>query len=324
MRKTANTNRAADIAIKAAIKAAERIEKKAEKRAQKLRARAERLQAAAAMPCGMIDNMDALRGLKQLLDNSATAVITDPPYAVKMASWDKVLPDPKIWAEALRVLKPGAYCVVAAAPRLAHRMAIMLEDAGFEIKDMLIWNYSQSFPGAYGIEGEWRSNLKTNHEPWIVARKPFEQGLNLTENWKKWGTGCVRTGAAGQDEAWKTNVISCKKPEDTERDLGVGYLPFPYVLPPVKKSGAWVNSSKHGNTHPTVKPASLMRAIVRAFCPDRGFVIDPFLGSGTTAMAAIAEGHDFAGFELDPGYWALASERAHLALFHPELVPAAA
>lgn len=272
----------------------------------------------------MIDNRDALDGLKTLPENSITAIITDPPYAVGMASWDKVLPDPRIWEEAHRVLKPGAFAVVAAAPRLAHRMAGMLEDAGLVIRDTVIWHYTQSFPGACGIEGAWRSNLKTNHEPWIVAQKPLEDGLSLRENWKKWGVGCVRTGESGGGERWKTNLIACGKPKKRERDLGTGHLPFPYRLPKAKSSGAWSNSARQNNTHPTVKPIALMRSLVQLFAPNQGVVLDPFLGSGATGMAAVAEGNDFIGYELNHGYWGLATDRIHFALDNPHLIPAAA
>ncbi|MCG6111572.1 MAG: site-specific DNA-methyltransferase [Paracoccus sp.] len=270
---------------------------------------------------GMIDNIDALAGLQQMDDNSATAMVTDPPYGIDLADWDSEVPGVEIWKEALRVLKPGAFAVVAAAPRTAHKTAAALEAAGFVVRDMLVWRYGQSFPGAWGVDGEWRSNLKTNQEPWVVAQKPLTKGLSLWENWKIWGTGCVRTGASGGSTPWKTNVIDCPKPSKKERNLGTGYLPFPYTLPKTTKSGKWKNCTTQKNTHPTVKPLALMRAIVRAFCPDNGLVIDPFLGSGTTAMAALAEGHSFAGFELNPGYWSLATERACFALDHPHLVP---
>lgn len=273
---------------------------------------------------GMIDNVDALTGLQGLDDNFATAMVTDPPYGIDLADWDGDVPGVDIWMEAFRVLKPGAYAVVAAAPRTAHKTATALEAAGFVVRDTVVWRYGQSFPGAVGIEGVWRSNLKTNQEPWVVAQKPLSKGLSLYENWKIWGTGCVRTGATGGSEPWKTNVIDCRKPSKKERNLGTGYLPFPYTLPKTTKSGGWQNSTTQRNTHPTVKPLSLMRSIVRAFCPDNGLVIDPFLGSGTTAMAALAEGHSFAGFEINHGYWSMSVERACFAMDYPHLVPVAA
>lgn len=267
-------------------------------------------------------NQDCLAGMQMLDTNSVSACITDPPYGIDIAKWDGKVPSVEIWKEVLRVLKPGAFCVAAAAPRTAYQTARALEEAGFEIVDTIVWHYTQSFPGAYGVEGEWRSNLKTNHEPFVVARKPLEAGLSLSENWQIWGTGCVRTGAAG-DGNWRTNVISVPKPSDEDRDLGAWFHCEPVPLPPVKSSGARSCSNKHLNTHPTVKPLTLMRTLVRLFTPDNGLVLDPFTGSGSTGVAAAAEGHSFVGYELDPGYAKLAYSRTIYAAVFCNEVPEA-
>ena len=269
-----------------------------------------------------VRNEDCVKGLRSLETNSVTSCITDPPYGVNIAAWDGKVPDHKMWREVHRVLKPGAFCVAAAAPRTAHLTACELEKAGFEIVDTIIWHYTVSFPGAYGIQGEWRSNLKTNHEPWVVARKPLEKGLTLEENFLIWGTGGVRTGASGV-KGWRTNHYSVPKPSDEERDLGAWYKRTPVPLPPPEKSGARSCSDKHANTHPTVKPLALMRTLVKLFTPGTGLVIDPFSGSGTTGMAAAAEGHSFIGFELDPGYAALADSRVVFSALHHYALPRA-
>lgn len=63
------------------------------------------------------------------------------------------------------------------------------------------------------------------------------------------------------------------------------------------------------NTHPTVKPIALMRWLIRLVTPQGGLVLDPFLGSGTTGIAAALEGFDFVGVERDPGYMRIAQAR---------------
>jgi len=74
------------------------------------------------------------------------------------------------------------------------------------------------------------------------------------------------------------------------------------------RSGAGRNS-KRRNRHPTVKPIELMRWLVRLVTPPGGLVVDPFMGSGSTGCAAVLEGFDFAGFDLDPEHVRVAQAR---------------
>ena len=82
------------------------------------------------------DCLEAMRGMD---DNSVTTIVTDPPYAVEFMGkgWDKVLPSDEIWREALRVLKPGGMALVFGGTRTFHRLTCSLEDAGFQIRDVL-------------------------------------------------------------------------------------------------------------------------------------------------------------------------------------------
>jgi DNA modification methylase len=96
---------------------------------------------------------DCLEHLKTLPDNSIDLVLTDPPYGIKFMgrTWDYDVPKVEVWQECLRVLKPGGHLLAFAGTRTQHRMAVRIEDAGFEIRDMIAWVYSQGFPKATDV-----------------------------------------------------------------------------------------------------------------------------------------------------------------------------
>lgn len=101
----------------------------------------------------MLIQGDCLEELKKLDDNSIDAVITDPPYGLSFMGkkWDYDVPSQEIWEECLRVLKPGGYLLSFAGTRTQHRMAVRIEDAGFEIRDMIAWVYGSGFPKSLNI-----------------------------------------------------------------------------------------------------------------------------------------------------------------------------
>ena len=86
-------------------------------------------------------------------DETVDAVVTDPPYGLAMMgkNWDKALPDPEVWRQALRVLKPGGHLMAFGAPRLYHRIACHIEDAGFELRDCLMWMFGSGFPKSLDV-----------------------------------------------------------------------------------------------------------------------------------------------------------------------------
>jgi site-specific DNA-methyltransferase (adenine-specific) len=96
---------------------------------------------------------DCLEVLRTLPDNSVDAVVTDPPYGLSFMGkrWDYDVPSVEIWAECLRVLKPGGHLLVFAGTRTQHRMAVRIEDAGFEIRDMIAWVYGSGFPKSLDV-----------------------------------------------------------------------------------------------------------------------------------------------------------------------------
>lgn len=86
--------------------------------------------------------------LPTLAENSFDACVTDPPYGLKFMNkaWDYQVPPVATWKEIYRVLKPGAHMLVACGTRTQHRMAVNIEDAGFEIRDVITWHYGSGFP----------------------------------------------------------------------------------------------------------------------------------------------------------------------------------
>lgn len=111
--------------------------------------------------------MNCLDGMRGMADNSVDAVVTDPPYGISFMGkrWDYDVPVVAIWEEALRVLKSGGYMLAFASTRTQHRMTTRIEDAGFEIRDMIAWVYGSGMP-------KHQSSLKPAFEPITLARKP--------------------------------------------------------------------------------------------------------------------------------------------------------
>ena len=96
---------------------------------------------------------DCLDQLRLLPDCSVDSVVTDPPYGLSFMGkkWDYDVPGVDVWAECLRVLKPGGHLLAFAGTRTQHRMAVRIEDAGFEIRDMIAWVYGSGFPKSHDV-----------------------------------------------------------------------------------------------------------------------------------------------------------------------------
>ncbi len=96
---------------------------------------------------------DCIEVLRTLPDESVSAVVTDPPYGLAFMGkrWDYDVPAVEVWAECLRVLKPGGHLLAFAGTRTQHRMAVRIEDAGFEIRDMIAWVYGSGFPKSLDV-----------------------------------------------------------------------------------------------------------------------------------------------------------------------------
>jgi len=243
------------------------------------------------------------------------------------------------WRDVLRVLKPGGHLLAFGGTRTYHRMTCAIEDAGFDIRDSLHWLYATGFPKSLNVGTGQGTALKPAHEPIVLARKPFAG--TVAQNVQAHGTGALNIGAcriqtADQIEQfaphpsgrWPPNVLLdsyaaedlgsparfffVAKPSRRERDLGCDALPSVSGGQATDREdgSAGVNNPRAGagrtggarNWHPTVKPLTLMRYLVRLVTPPGGCVLDPFAGSGTTGMAAHLEGFGFLGIEAEEAY----------------------
>ena len=333
--------------------------------------------------------------------------------------------DPMTWSLCLGLLKPGGHLIAFSASRNYHRMAIAIENAGFEIRDQIMWLYGSGFPkslnigkaidkrlgnerevvgtrisafgDADGSETEdgrnlwgkestkeveltkgnseyegWGTALKPAHEPIVLARKPLSE-KSIVDNVLKWGTGAINIDGCriegdsdaktrvrkagsefGQNSGWNDHknvdtiydpsqgrypanlmhdglqeewarYFYCPKTSTEERNRGLeGFSAKPIAWGNQAKAelkrgnldfAADGDGTKHNkvamrlNTHPTVKPVELMKYLCRLVTPKGGTVLDPFMGSGSTGIAAKDEGFDFIGIEKEPEYYDIAEAR---------------
>ncbi len=155
-----------------------------------------------------IYNQDCLYKLKELDDSSVDSIVTDPPYGLSFMGkkWDYDVPSVEIWVECLRVLKPGGHLLAFAGSRTYHRMAVRIEDAGFEIRDQIMWVYGSGFPKSHNIGkavDKQGGNLLGKEVADLVKKKRLEIGLStiqLAELGKFYG----KTNHGGSVSNWET------------------------------------------------------------------------------------------------------------------------
>ena len=272
---------------------------------------------------------DCRIGLRELPADSVHFVATDPPYFLDGmdANWDKSKLQKRVKpgvigglpggmkfdrrqtrelhdfmfavaGELFRVLKPGGFVAVFSQARLSFAVGGALDAAGFEVRDMLAWRYegqAKAFSQDHfvhkmnigkaakahilkQIAGKKTPQLKPQFEPITLAQKPKDG--TFVNNYL-----AHRTGLISPDQSL----------------LGAGF-PGTVLEVPKPKTG-----KKFG--HMTVKPVLLMRQLIQLFSEPGQVVLDPFVGSGTTAVAAVNDDRRFIGFEIDPDYVAVAKAR---------------
>ena len=383
----------------------------------------------------ILHNEDCLDQMKKMIDEGVQvdSVVTDPPYELGFMgkSWDStgIAFQKETWELAFQLLKPGGHLLAFTGSRTYHRIAVAIEDAGFEIRDQIMWLYGSGFPKSLnigkavdakiltgnsdskalkhtndvlrektgksytrivknnGIMGNdlkekrnvietksttnqarqwegWGTALKPAHEPIVLARKPLEG--TVAENVLKYGTGGInidgcrigtktkinsskpradRTGFVkgftegtetaekdygrypanvmhdGLEQEW-ARFFYCPKVSKNERNRGLDDFEEkktssmsgrrdPHDMGNSKidndVTGRFVTKRK--NIHPTVKPNELMKYLCRLVTPKGGTVLDPFMGSGSTGMAAKDEGFEFIGIEKEKEYFEIAKQR---------------
>lgn len=294
-------------------------------------------------------NNDCMKELQNMEDNSIDCVITDPPYFIDRLdnTWSveniqkdntnshiKHLPkgmkyDKKqvkqlydFYLELANLLykkmKPGAYFLSFSSPRLYHAIAMSCDIAGFEIRDMINWTYTQSMPKGMSvshiikkmkISDEKKESLTTEYnnfktpqikscfEPICVAMKPIGKSTFI-QNELNFKTGLL-------DFSNKVGIEQDKVPANviTTENFNEVYDKNFLVPKPTKQE-----KGVH-NTHITVKPIALMEHLIRIFSKENALVVDPFLGSGTTAIACQKNNRKCVGIELNKQYYEIAKER---------------
>ena len=272
---------------------------------------------------------DCRQTVEGMTANSVSLILTDPPYFLDGmgADWNRSALERKrprkgvvtslpagmkfdpgqgnqlqeflqpIAAGWMRVIKPGGFALVFSQNRLAHRTALSLELAGFEIRDMLAWRYegqAKAFTQDHFVRkrnisdkekrrlirklgGRKTPQLKPQCEMIVLAQAPKDG--TFVDNWDRWETGLIDTSDPLIDpDRFPGNVIQAVKPKE-----------------------------RYG--HLTPKPVDLLRHLIRIFSAPGGLVFDPFAGTGSTGVAALLEGREFAGSEIDTEMSTIANQR---------------
>ena len=292
-------------------------------------------------------NDSAENVLLKLEDNSIDLVLTDPPYFLDKLdnNWNneevsstknhytiKSLPAGmkfskqqgielyrwylNISKDIFRVLKPGGFFFSFSSPRLYHRMASAVDDAGFEIRDSFIWLYTRNQVKAMSLNhfidkmdidekkknilkeklDGWKTpQIKSCFEPIVMGQKPTDG--TFLNNFLEYSTGLFNTNAKVGDNMYPANVLS------TDNIDSLIDKTFLIGKPDKKEKGDY-------NIHKTVKPLALCEHLIKLSVYDKSAIIlDPFAGSGTTAVAAKKLGYNYIGIDINKEYVDIAEKR---------------
>lgn len=190
---------------------------------------------------------DCVEVMNHLPEGMVHAIITDPPYDLRFmgSEWDTtgIAFSVDTWRAALRLLKPGGHLAAFGAPRTWHRLAVAIEDAGFEIRDSIMWIRGDGMPKGYNLEraseewAGWSTSLKPGVEPIVLARKPFPG--TVAANVLAHGTGALNIGACRIGTEERVNQPGSTKPrtamgdgwrEDAKPQPAVGRWPANVLL----------------------------------------------------------------------------------------------
>jgi len=163
-------------------------------------------------------NNDCIVAMKAMPDASVDSIVTDPPYELGFMgkSWDSsgIAFNVEVWQEALRVLKPGGHLIAFSGSRTYHRMAVAIEDAGFEIRDQIMWVYGSGFPKSHNISKGIDKAAGAERE--VVGETIKGAQSESTGRYGAWGDGITptapATAAAKQWQGWGTALKPAHEP----------------------------------------------------------------------------------------------------------------
>jgi DNA modification methylase len=321
----------------------------------------------------MIIESDCLEAMRNMESNTIDCILTDPPYGLKFMGnkWDYQIPSIDVCKEALRVCKPGSMMLAFGGTRTYHRLTCGIEDAGWEVRDCLMFMYGTGFPKShnkFGLEG-YGTALKPAYEPILMCMKPLDG--TYAQNAEKWGLGGINIDAcristdddlsrmkSGGNEyiyaggwkkinlpnpiggRWPANVLfdeeaaaaldfqsgvsksptgfskrkasenNCMSGGNTERTCSNGYNDSGYASRFFYCAKASKRERGEDNNHPTVKPIKVLEYLLTLIKPPGdAVVLDPFMGSGSTLIAAKNLGIRAIGIEISKEYCEIANTR---------------
>ena len=226
---------------------------------------------------------DVLEGLRQLPDESVHCVVTDPPYGETSLAWDKARDE---WLlEARRVLRRDGSAWVFGSMR-SHKAA---DWAGWQLAQDIVWEKHNGSSSA-------ADRLRRVHE---IA-------VHLYRSDAKWES--VYNKVLHTNDA-RARVVRRKQRPPQWGDIGPAWYRSEDGGPRIMRSVMFFRSMHGEAEHPTQKPVAVMMPLIEMSCPPGGVVLDPFIGSGTTALAAHQLGRSCIGIEINPDYAAVAAKR---------------
>lgn len=224
---------------------------------------------------------DCLEYMRTMDAGSVDAVITDLPYGTTACSWDVVIPFEPMWECVKRVLKPrGVFVTTASQPFTSALVMSNLE-----------W-----------FKYEWIWDKKLGGNPLIAKVQPLKTHENIIvfcatshKYNPQMKRGIIKEKGGGYSKLWNMKM---------EKQTSNLYYPVTIL--------GFTNGNRNRDDvfdHPTQKPVALYSYLIRTYTNPGDTVLDMCMGSGTTGVAAVQLGRNFIGYEIDPGYFAIAEKR---------------
>lgn len=222
---------------------------------------------------------DCMQGMKRIPSGSVDIILCDPPYGVTDCAWDKVLPLHEMWAEFNRVLK-------------ANGTVVLFSQEPFTT-DVISSNRRRFRYKWYWLKDNRTGGLFSKHQPMRAVEE-------ILVFYKKHGTynpqGLKPFYRINSAKRYRSEVYRQKKSDSIQTATGYPSNVLHFAKDP-------------HNMHPTQKPLALIEYLIKTYTNEGELVLDPCIGSGTTAVAAVNTGRHYIGFEADERYYKIATER---------------